>query len=160
MCTCMDICTCMFVYVCINTCVCLPFLWNCNFFLDNWQQLEQAHKMRYTGWCILVPKNIVLWSLENCSRNANRQKQESVPSTLWVQLRMLAVQVVDDEDPENCGGVGDGHCLSIRSAESKYPQLSTRPRERRWFAGRHYQTLTLNLRSNDITTFFLPPVNL
>lgn len=57
-----------------------------------------------------------------------KQESQSAPSTLWVQLRMLAVQVVHGGDPENWGG--DGCCLSIRSTESKHPQLSTRPRER------------------------------
>lgn len=64
------VCLCVHKYVC----VCLSFLWNCNFFLDCWQQLEQTHKVRYTCWCILVPEKIVLWSLENCTRNGNRQK--------------------------------------------------------------------------------------
>lgn len=33
-----------------------------------------------------------------------KQEPQSAPSTLWVQLRMLAVQVVHGGDPENWGG--------------------------------------------------------
>lgn len=35
-----------------------------------------------------------------------KQESQSAPSTLWVQLRMLAVQVVHGGDPENWGGGG------------------------------------------------------
>lgn len=159
MCTCMSMCTSMFVYVCINTCVCLPFLWNCNFFLDDWQQ------NKLTKWDILVgaslsPRRLCSDLWKTAQEMETGKKQESVPSTLWVQLRMLAVRSFMVEIQRTVEGRGDECCLSIRSAESKHPQLSIRPREGRWFAGRHYQTLTLNLRSNDITTSFLPPVNL